>query len=233
MPLPSNLIKVTWNFELDGGLDNGGDIAQPSAWFWPDAGAPGDVQDALEGQSQTAYEAWASNFSDGSFPTSVVLVSVRTTLYNSGLIAQSVGEYAPTTKWAGTASASMPWQLTFCAGLYSFQPGTYTPNNRRKRGRMFLPPLATNQMQNGLRGVLGPSNVTGLLDSLAGCLADTRASTVWGPSGGEGAAGPQVVSRVDATIREALYLTGDQVLDTQRRRTNSESRTRVVKTITA
>lgn len=228
MALPANLVKISWNFELDGGIDNGGDIAQPSAWYWSQLGLPSDPQDALEQTAEDAYGSWSSSFSDGNFPTSLELVSVRATLYDASVHAALVAEYAPTTTWKGTGTASMPWQLTCCVGLYSYQPGTYVPQNRRKRGRIFLPPMALNQLQNGPRGVLGSSAVTAALDSTVACLVGPRDTQVWGTSGTNGLTGPIVASKVAGQTYEVLYATADQVLDTQRRRTNSETRTKTV-----
>lgn len=60
--------------------------------------------------------------------------------------------------WTGTSgNPSMPWEVACAVSMYGYQPGTFTPDAKSKRGRYYLPPFATT--------IMGNSAAEGLFDS--------------------------------------------------------------------
>lgn len=232
MVLPANLMRITFNFTLDGGPNNGGDVAQPSLWYWTGPNASTDWEQTQLAIATAAYEAWVARFNTASFfPASLTLASVRCTRYDASLEALSIEEYAPGSTWHGTG-ASLPWQLTFCVGLYSFPPGSYTPHNRRKRGRFYFPPMTTSVLSDAARGTLSPENRDSILGQFRLLCDDLSGVEPPDITPAYGLYGPLTVSRVDGQIYQSDYVRADQVLDTQRRRTNSETKSVAVQTLT-
>jgi hypothetical protein len=122
--------------------------------------------------------------------------------------------------WVGTDAHSLPWQTTMCVNIYSYTPGTFIPNNRRRRGRVYLPPMGTDALANDFSGEM----VAGLTTTILGYVkayfqgySTTSAGWTLG-----------VLSRVASHLYTATDLTTDDKFDTQRRRVKSEPATRAV-----
>jgi hypothetical protein len=122
--------------------------------------------------------------------------------------------------WVGADTHSLPWQTTMCVNIYSYTPGTFIPHNRRRRGRIYLPPMGVNALAADFSGEM----VAGLTTTMLGYVKNYfqgYSSTAAGWTLG-------VLSRVASHLYTATDLTTDDKFDTQRRRVKSEPATRAV-----
>ncbi len=116
----------------------------------------------------------------------------------------------------GTGTVSMPFSSTVVVSMFGYADGIFTPNRARKRGRFYLPPVATNTM----------SSSTGRLSSSAAqALANFgKQLTVLLDGNTMGELGPAVdvviPSSIDATTLPVLRVQVGDVPDVQRRRRN-------------
>jgi hypothetical protein len=127
------------------------------------------------------------------------------------------------TAWAGTDPNSMPWEVAVAMSLYSYTPGTFIPHGRRRRGRCYLGPMGTSNIQGDGPGYIKTAVVTALLGEFKAFLHD-------GPGMGFVAGAPNqldlgVFSRMDSHIYGLTDLRCNNKFDSQRRREKSLSQT--------
>lgn len=218
-------VKFTYHFDLLGGAGAGGDIAEFSLWFASLAGLPPDVDAALLSTAQAVHDAWVAHTDTGDWPAALELSYVEGAQYDLSGNTQAVQRYVPGTGWAGTQSGSLPWQCALVVGVYSYTPGTFIPNARRRRGRVYLPPFRKDISDVAGTGGISTSLQDSYMNLVRECLAAGATSEVWGPSADSGL-DPSVNSRAAQHLYSVTDITTDGVIDTQRRRSNREARTR-------
>lgn len=225
MAFPQNMIYVRYEFGWVGNLE----IQDTGFWAQyqgPDAPVDPLVWDsAVNLYAAWAVGAWASNWGRPAF--SADLTALRCVVYHYDQPLKNVlnrGEAAFTgdSAWAGSATTSLPPQDTVALGMYGYDPTTFVANRARKRGRMYLPTPAPNQISGG--GWLTPGAQASFLSQGVNWFNECAAE---GSYGATGRFMPVVVSRGgkggDAAqgVTPISHLRVGRVIDTQRRRRNN------------
>ena len=164
------------------------------------------------GNVQWAQDLWAGA-TDGEgledlLPSSCVLTTVRT-----GLITQATGQQQAvdedTVNLPGVATGnSLPNDVALVVSLRT------NLANRRGRGRFYLPSLVATTLTAA--GRLDPTAQQNIVDSLA---------NAW--NGYTGVGDPVVYSRTQRTIEDVISFDVGDLFDTQRRRENKVSQSRI------
>lgn len=164
------------------------------------------------GNVQWAQDLWAGA-TDGEgledlLPSSCVLTTVRT-----GLITQETGQQQAvdedTVNLPGVATGnSLPNDVALVVSLRT------NLANRRGRGRFYLPSLVATTLTAA--GRLDPTAQQNIVDSLA---------NAW--NGYTGVGDPVVYSRTQRTIEDVISFDVGDLFDTQRRRENKVSQSRI------
>lgn len=225
--------RITYQFTLHG-PSAPEEIAEMTLWTnWDALTEPSDWDAALLDLATQAEAGWHTNMDTASFRGSVTLDSVKAAQLNTSLHTEHEQVFVPGTPWAGdNTSASLPWQDSWCLSLYSYTPGTFIPNARNRRGRVYLPPFASSRLDVANKGTLADATVLDLLgqaklwiNSLMGIALDTMPASTSVSLG----VLSRVVNKAPLTIPNIWELTdlaADGVIDTQRRRTRQETRVR-------
>jgi hypothetical protein len=164
------------------------------------------------GNVQWAQDLWAGASSGAGLqdllPSSCVLTTVRT-----GLITQETGQQQAvdedTVNLPGVATGnSLPNDVALVVSLRT------NLANRRGRGRFYLPSLVATTLTAA--GRLDPTAQQNIVDSLA---------NAW--NGYTGVGDPVVYSRTQRTIEDVISFDVGDLFDTQRRRENKVSQSRI------
>ena len=212
-----NAIELTWTFDLKQ-IDVDQDIAEFTLWFQygPGGSAP---QEDLDFLAQNGADARSENVGTAIYSTNVGLRSCTARIFSADgkTLAESVK--VPADAWQGTSSSpALPWETSLCISLYTYTPGTFVPNGRRRRGRYYLPPMGSQ--------VLDHSN-SGFYDNtlIAPSLTEQRlfySKLYAGAFPGTLVVIPVVYSRVAEDMNPVTHLVTDAKIDSQRRRQNRE-----------
>jgi len=178
--------------------------------WWTDSTQ--DLATVHAGNVQWAQDLWAGA-TDGEgledlLPSSCVLTTVRT-----GLITQETGQQQQvdedTVNLPGVATGnSLPNDVALVVSLRT------NLANRRGRGRFYLPSLVATTLTAA--GRLDPTAQQNIVDSLA---------NAW--NGYTGVGDPVVYSRTQRTIEDVISFDVGDLFDTQRRRENKVSQSRI------
>ena len=178
--------------------------------WWTDSTQ--DLATVQAGNVQWAQDLWAGA-SPGAglqdlLPSSCVLTTVRT-----GLITQETGQQQAvdedTVNLPGVATGnSLPNDVALVVSLRT------NLANRRGRGRFYLPSLVATTLTAA--GRLDPTAQQNIVDSLA---------NAW--NGYTGVGDPVVYSRTQRTIEDVISFDVGDLFDTQRRRENKVSQSRI------
>lgn len=178
--------------------------------WWTDSTQ--DLATVQAGNVQWAQDLWAGAV-DGEgledlLPSSCVLTTVRT-----GLITQETGQQQAvdedTVNLPGVATGnSLPNDVALVVSLRT------NLANRRGRGRFYLPSLVATTLTAA--GRLDPTAQQSIVDSLA---------NAW--NGYTGVGDPVVYSRTQRTIEDVISFDVGDLFDTQRRRENKVSQSRI------
>lgn len=216
MPVyPTNRWMSTWHFEL-----NRAGVVEEEANFSLHFGGTSyePTDDQLNSIAEGAYKAWDSNVDSGHFTNAVYLVSTKSYRFNSAGKVIGIGSYADATPWAGShAPPSLPWETSLALSLYSYERGTFVPNPRRRRGRIYLPPMAAGVLDGSNSGYYSDSGISALLTELHAFVQDAEKDAL-----GVALAPPVVFSRVGEALYQVTDLYIDAKFDSQRRRERSE-----------
>jgi hypothetical protein len=216
MVVPTSAVSLVWTFDLSQGSEPQ-DIAEFSIWMHDTNGGPASQFD-MDNLAQNGADAWSANQGPGGYSRAVSLRNCTVRCYqpNGHTLRESIKP--PTAAWVGTAAgASLPWETSLCVSEYAYTPGSFTPDQRRKRGRYYLPPFGAT--------LLDPSN-SGFVDNtiMAGLLADQKTFVnALGANPGDGDVfEPCIFSRADSALYKTTHLVVDAKIDSQRRRQNRE-----------
>jgi hypothetical protein len=178
--------------------------------WWTDSTQ--DLATVQAGNVQWAQDLWAGASSGAGLqdllPSSCVLTTVRT-----GLITQATGQQQAvdedTVNLPGVATGnSLPNDVALVVSLRT------NLANRRGRGRFYLPSLVATTLTAA--GRLDPTAQQNIVDSLA---------NAW--NGYTGVGDPVVYSRTQRTIEDVISFDVGDLFDTQRRRENKVSQSRI------
>jgi hypothetical protein len=211
--VPTTAYQAVFNFSLSA-LTVPQEIAQTSFWATPNT-PPSDWDALLLDQAEAAYLAWAHQFITSRYSTAVQLENVTAKHYNADFTTAHEQTYSPSSKWKGTDSgASLPWETTLCISPYSYTPGTFIPHGRRRRGRMYLPPMAASQLDGSNTGFFVNSEIAAFGDEVRAfgnaCAQDKLELNK--------VVTPGVFSRLDGRLWTWTDIAFDAKFDSQRRR---------------
>ncbi len=217
MPQPDNMVFLVTQFALFDGSANVeiAEFGMYGSFSW-DPGDDASWQAALGALAAADLAAWTSNVAVSHFSAGAILSTAIATRQNTtGHAVQEAREVPSGTPWQGTADLSLPWEVSMCINLYTYMRGTFVPHNRRRRGRIYLPPLGASTIGNEFSGKMGATQVTDILSDVHDYLSDL-ATTDLGASGHRWE--PQVLSKVGNSVAGVVQLSTDDRFDSQRRR---------------
>lgn len=212
---PLDSYSILYHFGLERGATTE-DMAEFTLWMTADGGAPGETQ--LAQIAIGAYSAWQGNMDPEYFTNACYLYRTVARNYNAAGHVIAEGVYAPDPPWIGTADgASLPWSTSLVASLYTYQRGTFVADPRRKRGRIYLPPMAASVLDPSNSGYFENGEMATLIGQVHDFLEEAQQEALGVKVGTLG-----VFSRMDEEVRDVTNLYMDAKFDVQRRRTNRE-----------
>lgn len=150
---------------------------------------------------------------------------------------QGVATFSGDDSWQGTSAASLPWECALAVSLFGYEKGVFATNKGRKRGRMYLPPMATGTISER-GGLVNDSTLAALNTNFGAFFNDVQGMEF--PEGGPGGVADyfdlRVVSRgtpekeLPPTTTQIKFMYIDNRYDSQRRRERSEDATSVLMT---
>lgn len=215
MAIPLNAVEITWTFDLnrDGTQE---DIAEFSIWCYDADYAPD--QAGLLALAIGGGNAWTDNVATTPWTSNVALATITARNFQANGHTLMEARTAPTNPWAGSGGEpALPWETSLALSLYTYERGTFVTNGRRKRGRIYLPPMSSQTLESSNSGYFSNAALPGLL---------TRLVDFVGRVGQDGLGvkhtHPGIYSRVDGVVRDITQLSIDAKFDSQRRRQNRE-----------
>lgn len=229
MPQPDNLVELSQVFTL--GTSSGvEDSAEFSVWgqlnFTPATSTDWDT--ALGNLAQFAADTWSSDVSTTPYSNGAGLLHTRAARCNTSGHTVNEAIKTPADPWTGNSgSNSLPWEVSCCVSLYTYEPGTFIANAANRRGRVYLPPLNVSVFINTKSGEPSITDVESLRDEFAAWLsavqghAIAESEQVW-------SAGVRSTSRKSnpsyaGEWHPVTHLRVDNKLDAQRRRERQQS----------
>lgn len=224
MAFPTDMVYIRYEFSW---VSPSTEIQDTGLWarLQTVAGNPLDWDTATASIAATAVSAWAENWGQPAFSDDLTAMRVVCYHYDQPLknvLNRGEAAFAGPTAWGGTAGGNLPPECTMALGLYGYDPATFVPNRARKRGRMYLPTLAPNQIAGG--GWMGTGAQQSWLDQSVNWFNALTEDLAY-PLNAQLV--PGVVSRggKDGTQASAFtpvtHLRMGRVVDTQRRRRNA------------
>lgn len=214
---PLDLYVLTFEFSLNR-VGTNEDIALFDLSFSGVDGAEYNDTE-LASAAQGGINSWIANSTKTYWTTNVQFSFVTATNYLANGHINHQQRVPVGATWVGTSDPpALPWETSLAVSLYTYPRGTFVSNGRRKRGRFYLPPMASSALDPSNSGYLHDSSVGPLLSDMHDFLAAAGESGVGVPVGVLG-----VYSRVDGVVRDVSELSLDAKFDSQRRRQNRES----------
>ena len=227
MAVPDQSAQITWLFNLSA-LTVEEDIAEFSIWVEPVASIT-DWDTELLRYAEAGLDAWTSEMPPAYWATNVSLGSVKATHFNPAGHTTNEQVAVPSTPWVGIdASAALPWETSVACSLYTYTPGTFIPNGKRRRGRFYLPPMAASILDHSNTGFFDNATINTLLTH----CHDFVGKVALDFPGVAHTQTPSVFSRVDSHLYMVTDIVIDAKIDSQRRRQNREVAGRISQGIT-
>lgn len=221
MSVPTQNVKLVMNFALKApaGVE---DQAQFGLWGQYNT-PPADLNAFLLAYAEYARDQWVSGVDKSSYSSAAELTFVQAITYDTGGHT-SAEQRAPTTPgdWVGAQIRSMPWETSLCITLYTYPPGSFVPNARRRRGRLYLPPIGAGVLANNSSGELADADALAFAQDVRDWIAAIEGHVF----SGSVAVTPRVFSRADSAMHDIFAVGVDGKIDSQRRRQKSELATR-------
>lgn len=192
-------------------------VAEFTIWCSADE-AQTDWDTSLAAWAHAAADAWTENISPVAYCDNVVWNQCYARHYGPDGKTANEQSSAGAHAWAGTASGpALPWETAMCVSEYTYTPGSFTPQGRRKRGRYFVPPMAASSLDPSNSGFFQNATIDAFL---------TEQATFYRNVGTDDfnirQATPGVYSRADGVIRPTTYLATNAKFKSQRRRERKE-----------
>lgn len=189
MPLPDDIVRVRLVFDL---WRDTAPFDQAIMGFHlrrnHHAGVDTHWEDDTQEIASKVWQKWVSNVTfRGLWPTGVKLA--RVDAYHLDNAARTLhkgtqGQDATHLPWVGASGQPFgPWDVACAVSLYAYQPGTFDPLAKYKRGRFYLPPFNNNVYGTGAWSGRfdGPTFSANLLPNMAAFINDVHDMSV-GPT---------------------------------------------------
>jgi len=223
MVYPAGIALAQYRFSLqDSGTEE--DIAEFGIHWQTTTEAPPDDWDTwLLALATASYAHWAANAIASEYRTNVILSEVIARGFDTSMHTLAEQTYSAGTLWHGTSTETcLPWQNSYVVGIYAYEPGTFSPNAKNKRGRVFLPPMHTGVIDDPANASLEPETATALIaqvqNTIEGVLEDMT----------DPSAKCVILSRATQATHQAQWVRGQTLIDTQRRRMHQIPRATVM-----
>jgi hypothetical protein len=220
-PQPADLVKITETFSLGTTVE----IAQWSVWWRLDTVPVSDTDwdTVLTDLSAAAHGAMES-FSPSGFSGALALADTKASrIGTDGKVLAEKVHVAAGGDWDGGSSGSLPWSSACVVSLYTYTPGAFVAHGGRRRGRVYLGPLGPDALASDTSGEISSNFASGLATHFHTYLTTIQSASL---GGSFGPARPGVLSRMNGTWSVLTDLVVDEKLDTQRRRSKSQTATR-------
>lgn len=216
MTVPSDNVYLAMQFNYSSSAPTG-EMAQIG--FWGSTGEDIPSGDAawdayLADLAGAAAAQWGDSYDDANFASDLRFGTVKAVHYNTNGTTANEQVAVHTPQWAGSGGDALPWTVSQVVGLYSYTPGLFIPQARRRRGRVYLPGLAVGMMASAGFGLFDTTKATANMSSTNDFLTQLHAGTYGDSSGFV----PMVFSRMASHLYAVTDLTTDVKPDTQRRR---------------
>lgn len=183
-----------------------------------------DQDDYLAALAQAAIDKWTADVDHTAFSLNLELT--RTLAIVQDTAGHTVREQVvstPTGHWRGSdSSAALPWECALVIGLYTYERGSFVPNARRRRGRVYLPGLPSSGLGSGKSGLLTNTYAQARRDELGAVLSDLVGFSL--PHGG-GSWHPGILSKVAGQFNDLSHLSVDNKVDVHRSRERQQAAT--------
>lgn len=216
---PTAAVELTWVFE-EAAVSTPQDLAEFTIWMQDESGGPMSQFD-MDNLALNGADSWGANVSTALWTDAIALKWCQARVFNADGTTLRVSQKPPTAFWTGSADPpSLPWETSLCVSEYAYQPGTFTLDSRRKRGRFYLPPMGAVCLNTDNTGRIKDA-------TLPTILAEMKVFyNALGANPGDGDhSHPVVFSRKDSDLYPVTYLRVDGKIDSQRRRENRETAT--------
>nr|CRY97216.1 hypothetical protein [uncultured prokaryote] len=153
LPVPTDVVRVRLRATLREGATPTeeaqfgfwGQLAQSggTGFSWGDV-----VQLWAEGirDRWNEHVAYKAGWTDGVAMDSVKVDHLRDT--DGSILDQGVATFTGDDAWVGTSSVSLPWETALAVSLFGYDRGVFATDKGRKRGRFYLPPMATGVLED-------------------------------------------------------------------------------------
>jgi hypothetical protein len=216
MSTPLDCYSLTYQFYLYR-VTTHEDLAEFTLWYDTDGAEYGDAE--LAHAAAGGAKAWTDNVSPLSWASNVLFHEVVATAYKANGHTNAVQTAPPPSAWVGTSVApALPWETSLACSLYTYPRGAFVSDAKRKRGRFYLPPMASDQLDHSNSGFFENSTINALLTELHTFLEASQENELGAKIGTL-----SVFSRADSVLRAVTQISIDAKFDSQRRRQNRET----------
>lgn len=232
VPAPANLVYLRWCFRLMSG-GAAAEIAEFGLYSVREhtIGNTVDWDPDLNAIADKMAQRWITSFGVAPqiFSNAVALDHVDAYQIGPDGKAAHKGSVAAVgaNAWVGTGNRGLPWQTALAVSTSAYDPASFEPNPRGKRGRFYLPPMAADDLSEDGR------LTTGMQESIR-VATGTFLNSVQGANypGYDGVGDEDYVNlviyskyanklaRVVGVATPLTHFRVGRVVDTQRRRVN-------------
>lgn len=214
----TNIVRVTWKYAL-----SPNEISEHSVCYR--AGAvpsdPAVLHAVLHDMSDAALASQAAHVPQSHWGPAVVASGTRVALENTSghTIDEAISAATGDLAWAGSSSSKqMPYEDSICISVYGYEPGTFDPLGRYKRGRFYLPPPASDMLAPENNGLIRSDYLEDIGNAWLTVLRELQEHTYSGFPTFSPVLGINSRTRID--FFNASWLRWDQKWDRQSRRQN-------------
>nr|CRY96065.1 hypothetical protein [uncultured prokaryote] len=231
MPIPEDMMRAQLTFNLSNG-SSPVDVAVTGFYGHRHHTAtvstdwPADIQRAAEG----IRDRWTEHMPRENFGNAVQGMVVKTYhLDTSGhTLDEGIAPWTNEDGWNGNGDDTMPWETSLVVTTYGYPTDSFVAQRARKRGRMYLPPLALTAV-DGPEGKLSTAAQNVLSLAIAAFFNDVQGMHIADSGSGldHDYWDMAILSKAGGSYSQMIEYSIGNVFDVQRRRRNNQTESRV------